>query len=132
MEPRKVLAVDDDDTVLELEKNGLEAIGYTVRTATSGAELFDALKQFTPDVILMDANMPDADGISLCRTLRCSDATKDIPVIIVTAFSDERTFHDAMLFGAADFILKPFEIAEVHAKIGNVLSKLEAKRNNES
>ena len=129
MQQRKVLAVDDDDTILEMYKSGLSVIGYTVETASRDVEVHEILKRFFPDAILMDVNMPDSDGISLCRALRCSDETKDIPVIIVTAHSDERTFHDAMLFGAADFLVKPFDIADIDAKVTSVLAKQEAKRN---
>jgi len=116
-----VLVVDDDNTIAEMLKTGLEIIGYSVTVAMSETEIWDSLKQKLPDVILMDVGMPGIDGISLCRTLRFSKDYADVP--IVTAFSDNRTFHDAMFFGASGFLTKPFDMGDVQKKIEEVLEK---------
>lgn len=128
MEKIKVLVADDDTSIVEMLKCGLEALGYSVTTASNGGLVRDELKKEKPDAIVMDVGMPGLDGISLCRDLRCSPETVDIPVIIITAFSDEQTHHDAMLFGATDFVTKPFDIRDVQRKIDDSVAKLKAKR----
>lgn len=123
MSNRRVLAVDDDQSVLETLKTGLEVLGFTVDTAENENGMWAALRNARPDVILLDVSMPGMDGISLCRNLRGTPGMNDIPIIILTAYSDEKTFHDAMLFGANDFLMKPFEISEVFKKIEDCVSK---------
>lgn len=132
MEKIKVLVADDDTSIVEMLKCGLEALGYGVTTASSGSSIREVLKREAPDAIVMDVGMPGLDGISLCRELRNAPATVDTPIIIITAFSDEQTHHDAMLFGATDFVTKPFDIRDVQRKINDSVAKLKAKRGNQS
>ena len=127
MESRMVLVVDDDLTVSEMLKTGLELYGYNVGSVANEAEFWAAVNQKTPDIILMDVGIPGQDGISLCRNVRLSPSTKDIPIIVVTAFSDDKTFHDAMMFGANDFLSKPFEMEEVREKIEKAIVKFKSK-----
>ena len=128
---QKILIVDDDINVLDLFKSGFEVMGYSVTACESGAQAREMLKNFKPDVILMDVSMPGGDGISLCRNLKLSPETAEIPIIMLTAFSDEKTFHDAMLFGANDFITKPFDISEVKKKIEECLARANTKKENQ-
>ncbi len=132
METKKknILIVDDDPNVLDLLKSGLEIMGYNVTACESAAEFERTLKSFRPDLILMDVSMPGEDGISLCRNIKTAKETADIPVIMLTAFSDERTFHDAMLFGANGFLSKPFDMPEVKKKIEELVSKTNVKKEN--
>ena len=123
MSKKRVLAIDDDESVLETVKTGLEIFDYIVDTAENEAELWKAIGLARPDAILMDVSMPGIDGISLCRKLKSSPGMNDIPVIMLTAYSDEKTFHDAVLFGAADFLMKPFEISEVKKKVEEAIVK---------
>ncbi|MFH1368564.1 MAG: response regulator [Elusimicrobiota bacterium] len=128
MNKTRVLAVDDDQTVLDIIKQGLETLDYEVDTAESEADVWISLHRTRPDIILMDVSMPGLDGISLCKNIRTSPGMSDIPIIMLTAFSDEKTFHDAMLFGATDFLMKPFEISEVQKKIEDCLSKTSSQK----
>lgn len=128
MNKKRVLAVDDDQTVLETLKQGLEVLDYAVDTAETQADLWTHLRNAKPDIILMDVSMPGADGISLCKNIRMTAGFSDIPIIILTAFSDEKTFHDAMLFGATDFLMKPFELLEVQKKIEDCFLKTLKKK----
>jgi DNA-binding response OmpR family regulator len=107
-------------------KTGLEMSDYLVDIATNEQSIWSYLEKTKPDVILMDVGMPGIDGISLCRKIRFSPGMENLPIIMVTAFSDERTFHDAMLFGADDFLSKPFEIEEIKRKIENIIAKKKA------
>lgn len=127
MSKKRVLIADDDIAICEMIKTGLEVMDYIVDISTNESEIWAAIKANKPDVILMDIAMPGIDGISLCRNIRFSPELSQIPIIIVTAFSDERTFHDAMLFGANDFISKPFEISEVKKKIEDSIARPDRK-----
>jgi len=127
---KKVLVFDDDANILELLKSGLEVLGYSVAAFESARTAEKILDGFKPDVILMDVSMPDGDGISLCRNLKLSPDTADIPVIMLTAFTDDKTFHDAMLFGANGFLTKPFDILEVKKKIEECIAKANLKKEN--
>lgn len=128
MNKKKILIVDDDKIILELLQDSFEMMGYSVETVENANNLQTSLKNSIPDLILMDVSMPEKDGISLCRDIRFSSLTKDIPIIMITAYNDEKTYHDAMLFGAADFITKPFDIKEVQNKIEKCILKADAKK----
>jgi len=121
-EPRiKVAAVDDDETILEIYETGLAAAGCEVRTFSEpkkAREFFTAAKpEELPDVILMDIMMPGVDGISLMGDIRGKDAAAHIPIIAVSGLNDAATLNDALLFGAMDYMVKPFELDALMAKI---------------
>lgn len=121
-EPRiKVVAVDDDETILEIYETGLAAEGCEVRTFSEpkkAREFFSSAKpEEMPDVILMDIMMPGVDGISLMGDIRAKDAAAHIPIIAVSGLNDAATLNDALLFGAMDYMVKPFDLAALMAKI---------------
>jgi DNA-binding response OmpR family regulator len=126
MDKKRVLVVDDDVTIGEMLKTGLEAMGYEVDNAMNETEVWKSIEKVKPDVILMDVGMPGVDGITLCRNIRFSLELSKIPIIMVTAFTDQKTYHDAMLFGADDFLTKPFELSEVQKKIEDAIKRLNA------
>jgi DNA-binding response OmpR family regulator len=76
----------------------------------------------------MDISMPGTDGISLCRNVRFTHSLECMPIILMTGLTDGGTFHDAMLFGATDYLTKPFEMDEVKQKIEDCLIKAKTKR----
>jgi two-component system alkaline phosphatase synthesis response regulator PhoP len=121
-EPRiKVAAVDDDETILEIYETGLAAAGCEVRAFSEpkkAREFFAAAKpEELPDVILMDIMMPGVDGISLMGDIRAKDSAAHIPIIAVSGLNDAATLNDALLFGAMDYMVKPFELDALMAKI---------------
>lgn len=121
-EPRiKVAAVDDDETILEIYETGLAAEGLEVRTFSDpkkAREFFASAKPAEiPDVILMDIMMPGVDGISLMGDIRGQQAAAHVPIIAVSGLNDAATLNDALLFGAMDYMVKPFEIDALVAKI---------------
>jgi two-component system alkaline phosphatase synthesis response regulator PhoP len=121
-EPRiKVVAVDDDDTILEIYETGLAAAGCEVRTFADprkAREFFAAAKpEELPDVILMDIMMPGVDGISLMGDIRGKDTAAHVPIIAVSGLNDAATLNDALLFGAMDYMVKPFELDALMVKI---------------
>jgi DNA-binding response OmpR family regulator len=128
MAHKRILIIDDDTTILELLKHGLGVLGYDVEVVDNHSDFKISLAQCRPDLILMDVSMPGMDGISLCREIRFAPTNNDIPIIIITAFNDDKTYHDAILFGATDFITKPFEIQDVQKKIEAAFLKAESKK----
>ena len=117
----KVVAVDDDETILDIYETGLAADGYDIKTFFSpkkAKEYFSALKPGeAPHVILMDIMMPGIDGISLMHDIHSMDNTAHVPIIAVSGLSDAATLNDALLFGAMDYMVKPFEMDALEAKI---------------
>ncbi len=121
-EPRiKVTAVDDDETILEVYETGLATAGCEVRTFVDPKKARDffaaARREELPDVILMDIMMPGVDGITLMGDIRSHDAAAHIPIIAVSGLNDAATLNDALLFGAMDYLVKPFELGDLVAKI---------------
>lgn len=117
----KVLAVDDDETILDVYETGLSADGYAIKTFVSPKKarefLLAAGTADLPDVILMDIMMPGLDGISLMHEIHSWLHTAHIPIIAVSGLNDAATLNDALLFGAMDYVVKPFEFAFLEDKI---------------
>jgi len=131
-EPRiKITAVDDDETILEIYETGLAAAGYEVRAFSDpkkAREFFAQAKPAEmPDVILMDIMMPGLDGISLMHDVHSLDAAAHVPIIAVSGLNDAATLNDALLFGAMDYMVKPFDLDLLLAKI-NKAAELSRKR----
>ncbi|MCX5792811.1 MAG: response regulator [Elusimicrobia bacterium] len=131
-EPRvKVTAIDDDDAVLEMYETGLGAAGFELRTFSDPklARTFfaGARSAEMPDVILMDIKMPDLDGITLMNEIRAMDAAAHIPILAVSILADAVTVSDARLFGAMDYIEKPFNLLALTDKI-NLAAEISRKR----
>jgi len=120
MVKKRVLIVDDDVGILELLKIALEN-DYTVDSCEDETDLKIAISRNKPDIILLDASIPGIDGISMCRGLKRSDVTSGIPIIVITAYSDDRTKHDAYFFGADDFISKPFDVKDLKNRIESLI-----------
>jgi DNA-binding NtrC family response regulator len=116
----KVVAVDDDEAILDMYQAGLSK-SCEVRTFLDSKEAKDFLDSASPaavpDVILMDIMMPGISGLVLMTHLHSMPHTSHIPVITVSGKSDPASVNDAMLFGAADFVAKPFEFAALKEKI---------------
>lgn len=117
----RVTAVDDDETILEIYESGLSPDAYSVRTFSNprkAKEHFLSLKAAdAPHVILMDIMMPGIDGISLMHDIHSMDAAAHVPIIAVSGLNDAATLNDALLFGAMDYIVKPFNLDVLELKI---------------
>jgi len=121
-EPRvKIAAIDDDEAILEIYETGLAAAGYEVRTFSEPKRARDfldkALPAELPDVILLDIMMPGLDGITLMNHIRSKDTTAHIPIITVSGLNDAATLNDALLFGAMDYMVKPFDLELLTEKV---------------
>jgi len=106
-ENKKIIMVDDNITNLMVARNVL-ADTYDVFTTSSGKKLFQLLEKVTPDLILLDIEMPDMNGYEILEILKNSESTADIPVIFLTATADIQSEIKAMNMGAIDYMTKPF------------------------
>ena len=135
MEDRQplTLVVDDNPANIKVLFDILERANFRVLIAKSGESALEKLKVVTPDLILLDVMMPDIDGFEVCRQLKENDATRDIPVIFMTALSDEANKVRGFGLGAVDYITKPFYQEEVlarvrlHLNVRNLNRELEGK-----
>lgn len=111
--PRTILVVDDNATDLARLEKLLAANGYQVTTAGNGDAALAAAKRSRPDAVLMDVNMPGMDGFAATRALRADDATKDIPVVLVTAKDQKADKAWGQMLGARGYITKPYTDEQV-------------------
>ena len=112
-----VLVVDDDLANLALAQALLEAEGYRVRVAVDGRSMFKVLEHETPALILMDIQLPEVDGWELTRQLKADPATREIPVIAITAYGQAGDEPKARQAGFAEFLAKPISTRQLPAII---------------
>jgi diguanylate cyclase (GGDEF)-like protein len=120
---QRILVIDDEATLLEVMRINLEIEGYEVVTALSGETGLVSAVVDEPDVILLDIMMPDVDGWEICQRLRSDTRTKYTPVIMLTALDETHNVVKGFESGADDYLAKPFNNAELFARIRAVLSK---------
>ena len=119
-EPVRLLLVDDEAALREPLAEYLSRQGFAVSQAVSAAQARSILQTETPELVLLDIMMPGEDGLSLCRMLR---ETTDIPVILLTALSEDTDRVVGLEIGADDYVVKPFEPRELVARIRSVLRR---------
>ena len=105
---KRILVVDDDENILNLEKTILEQKGFSVTTADGGAEALKVLADQSFDLILLDVMMPEVDGFTVCRKIKEEPRLKDIPVIFLTAKGGGEALAEGFESGAVMYINKPF------------------------
>jgi CheY-like chemotaxis protein len=105
--PPRALVVDDDRGIRLAVTSALRTAGYAIEEAETGVVAL-RLAQSIPDVIVLDMNLPDLSGLAICRALRQTNHTADVPIIFLTSTDDEKTIASGFLAGAADYIVKPF------------------------
>ena len=112
-----ILIVDDIPANIQLLSQLLIENGYKVRKLISGQRALKAVELQAPDLILLDIKMPGMDGYEVCRQLKASEATCDIPIIFISALDDVFDKVKGFEAGGADYIIKPFEPVEVLARV---------------
>jgi len=115
--PKRILAVDDSVTYLHRLHEVLSGEGYDVILAHSGEEALDMLAVQVVDCILLDRLMPGIDGNETCRRIKASPATRDIPLIMLTAMEDREAIIEGLSIGADDYVLKSAEVDVLHARV---------------
>lgn len=120
LQTRRILVVEDDRKTAASLRLYLEHAGFEVSTAFTGSEALRQARETEPDLLLLDAMLPEVDGFAVCRALR---AERDVPVILVTARSTEEDRLEGLALGADDYITKPFSPREVVARVRAVLRR---------
>jgi PleD family two-component response regulator len=113
---KKILVVDDSRTAL-LVQEMLLRLTHRVLKASGGAQALRIAAEERPDLILLDVVMPEMDGFETCRLLRSMEATKMIPIIMVTTRSDTKDVENAFACGANDYVTKPIDYKELLSKV---------------
>jgi len=127
MSPR-ILVVEDEEPLLLLLRYNLEAAGYDVDTAVRGDEAEVKVREDLPDLVLLDWMLPGLSGIELCRRLRAKPESVRLPVIMLTARGEEGERVRGLATGADDYIVKPFSVPELMARIASLLRRASPER----
>ncbi len=120
---QRILVVEDDERIVRMLRRFLEGRGYTVHSTTELSLLPVIIEEFIPDLVVLDWMLPERPGIEVLRQLRKDQRFLRLPVIMVTARGDEIDRVDGLLTGADDYIVKPFGLAELEARILSVLRR---------
>lgn len=123
MADERIFVVEDEEEIRELLEYRLVREGYRVSVADNGVHALDAIRRQKPDLVLLDLMLPGIDGLEICRALKQDDESRDIPIIMVTAKSEESDVVLGLGLGADDYILKPFSPREVVARVQAVLRR---------
>ncbi|MBM3141204.1 MAG: response regulator transcription factor [Chloroflexi bacterium] len=118
-----VLVVEDEPDIRHLIAHHLEREGYRCRAVANGAEALRAVRASVPDLIVLDLMLPEIDGLEVCRRLRGDAATATVPIIMLTAKSDEVDRIVGLELGADDYVAKPFSPKELVARVRAVLRR---------
>lgn len=122
MKKKKILIVEDEESLLKLESILLSSKGYEVKGVADGQAALDAVETMRPDLILLDVMLPEIDGFEVCRRIKADDATKQIPVIMLTAKKSREDMARGEQVGADWYITKPFKSAMVIETIQRFIS----------
>ncbi|HEX3652965.1 MAG TPA: phosphate regulon transcriptional regulator PhoB [Rhizomicrobium sp.] len=119
-----VLVVEDEDALATLLRYNLEKEGFEPTVAGDGEEAMIALEERQPDVVVLDWMLPKISGVEVCRRMRSKRETRNIPVIMLTARGEESDRIRGLETGADDYVVKPFSMAELMARIRAVLRRI--------
>lgn len=120
---KKILIADDEVDIVETLQFMLEAEGFDCAVAYDGEDALNLAKEINPDLMILDVMMPKINGYKVCRLLKFDAKYKDIPILMVTARSQEEDKMIGEETGANEYITKPFEIEEVVAKVKTYLGE---------
>lgn len=115
--PPDILIVDDSPSTLQLLSEVFKKEGYSTRAALSGRLALQSLRTTIPDLVLLDITMPDISGYDICKAMKADEILKDVPVIFISGHSRNTDVVRGFSVGGVDFVVKPFEITEVVARV---------------
>jgi two-component system phosphate regulon response regulator PhoB len=124
----RVLIVDDDPDIQKLVSYNLGQAGFDVATAGTGRKALETVHTHPPDLIILDLMLPDVDGMEVCRTLRQRDSSRRIPIIMLTARSEEIDRVIGFELGADDYVMKPFSPRELVLRVKSILRRTREER----
>ncbi len=121
MNKKRILVVDDEVDLVETVRFSLELEGFEVLVAHNGEEALNQARKENPDLILLDLMLPKLDGYKVCRLLKFDERYKHIPILMLTAKTQEKDKTMGMETGANEYITKPFDMDELMKKVKNYL-----------
>jgi two-component system, OmpR family, phosphate regulon response regulator PhoB len=119
-----ILVIEDEEPIQILLRYNLESEGYRVRATAQGEDTMFLIDEERPDLILLDWMLPGISGIEVCRMVRTRPETRDIPIIMLTARSEEPERVRGLATGADDYLVKPFSVPELLARIKTILRRM--------
>ena len=129
MAKTKVLVVEDDRSLAEVLQYNLEQNGYEVYCAHDGQDGLNQARLQLPEIIVLDVMIPVLDGLEVCKTLRANPSTNDIPIVMLTAKSEETDQLVGFSVGADDYVVKPFSVKILLQRIKTILRRQERGKN---
>ncbi|WP_415354770.1 response regulator transcription factor [Leptolyngbya sp. FACHB-1624] len=120
MAPAKILVVDDDPAIRNLVHRFLTKQNYQMESAEDGKSAMQVFEQFNPDLVILDVNLPDANGYSLCQEMQ---SRTNVFVLMLTSRTDEADKVRGFAQGADDYITKPFSLVELGGRVGAILKR---------
>ena len=123
-----ILIVDDDPSIRLIIRHSMEQCGYEVVEASNGLEAVQAAIRHEPDLVLMDAVMPEMDGFRATEEIKCLDSCSDTPVLMATSLDDDQSIARAFSVGACDYVTKPFNWSVLRHRIARMLFAADAER----
>ncbi|MBD3401849.1 response regulator [candidate division GN15 bacterium] len=126
MQRQSILVVEDEEDIRELISYNLTREGYEVVAVESGEEALKAVKNKTPDLVLLDLMLPGVDGLEVCRKIKKDSGTSDVSVVIVTAKGEEADVVTGLELGADDYVIKPFSPRVLLARVRAVMRRKES------
>ena len=127
-----ILIVEDERDIADLLRYNLQEAGFKTDYVRNGADALQRAIEKTPDLILLDLMLPEVDGMIVCRLLKNDPRTKNIPIVMVTAKTDEKDRVAGLELGADDYIIKPFSPREVVLRVSAVLRRIHIGKQTES
>jgi two-component system phosphate regulon response regulator PhoB len=127
MSNERILVVDDEEPIRELLRYNLEKDGFRVACCGSGEEAIKLVRNDPPELILLDLMLPGTGGLDVCRTLKANPATADIPIIMVTAKTEDTDVVLGLELGAEDYVTKPFSTKVLLARVRTALRRKNRK-----
>ncbi|MGO9546375.1 MAG: phosphate regulon transcriptional regulator PhoB [Rhodomicrobium sp.] len=124
----KVLIVEDEEPLALLLQYNLEAEGFRVAVSSRGDEAEVAISEEPPDLIILDWMLPGLSGIELCRRLRAGKVSRGIPILMLTARGEEQDRIRGLTMGADDYVVKPFSVPELMARVRAILRRANPER----
>jgi two-component system phosphate regulon response regulator PhoB len=124
----RILVVEDESALSLLLSYNLESEGYAVARAERGDDAEIMLAESTPDLVILDWMLPGVSGFELCRRMRAREATRDLPVIMLTARGEESERVRGLSIGADDYVVKPFSVPELMARVRSLLRRARPER----
>ena len=123
MEDLQILIVEDEEDILDVLKYNLHKAGYRTLEAPSGETARNLIREASPDLVLLDLMLPGINGLDLCRIFKKDEATRNIPIVMLTAKSSEADIVAGLEMGAEDYVVKPFSPRVLLARIQTVLRR---------